>query len=90
MSSSKKTPSAQFQGKKLSLGEKIKLLYYKESTPTIGCRNIAEVFNIGKTSAATIIKNEEKFRKDYSSFEGNRKRIRLGKFSKLNEAMYLW
>ena len=29
--------------------------------------------NIGKTSAATIIKNEEKLCKDYASFEGNRK-----------------
>ena len=47
-------------------------------------------FNIGKTSAATIIKNEEKLRKDYASFEGNKKRIRQGKFHKLNEAIYLW
>ena len=42
------------------------------------------------SSSPTIIKNEEKFRKDYASFEGNRKRIRQGKLNKLNEAMYLW
>ena len=59
------------------------------SNPTISCRDIAEIFNIGKTSAETIIKNEEIW-KDYATFEGNRKRIRLGKFNKLNEAMYFW
>ena len=74
----------------LSLSKKIKLLDYKKSNTTIGCRDIAEIFNVGKTSAATIIKNEEKLRKDYASSEGNRKRIREGKFNKLNEAMYLW
>ena len=74
----------------LSLSEKIKLLDYKKSNTTIGCRDITEIFNVGKTSAATIIKNEEKLRKDYASSEGNRKRIREGKFNKLNEAMYLW
>ena len=66
------------------------MLNYKKSNPKIGCRDIAEIVNIGKTSVATIIKNEEKLRKDYASFEGNRKRIRQGKFYKLNEAMYLW
>ena len=90
MSTSRKTLSARLQRKTLSLSKKIKLLDYKKSNPTIGCRDIAEIFNIGKTSAATIIKNEEKLRKDYASFEGNRKRIRQGKFHKLNEAMYLW
>ena len=63
---------------------------YKKSNPTIACRNIAQIFNIGKTYGATIIKNEEKLGKDYASFEGNRERIHHGKFHKLNEAMYLW
>ena len=66
------------------------MLNYKKSNPKIGCRDIAEIVNIGKTSVATIIKNEEKIRKDYASFEGKRKRIRQGKFHKLNEAMCLW
>ena len=87
ISTSKKTFSALLQRKTLSLSEKIKLLDYKKSNPTIGCRDIAEMFNIGKTSAATIIKNEARLRKDCASFEDNRKRIRQGKF--LNEAMYL-
>ena len=36
------------------------------------------------------MKNEEKFRKDYASFEGNRKQIHQRKFDKQNKAMYLW
>ena len=56
MSTSKKTLSAQLQRKTSSLSEKIKLIDYKKSNPTIGCRDIAEIFNIGKTSAATIKK----------------------------------
>ena len=43
-------------------------------------------FSILETSAATIIKNEEKLHKAYAS---NRKQISHGKFHKLNEAMYL-
>ena len=84
------TLSARLQRKTLSLSEKIKLLNYKKSNPMSGCRDIAEIFNIGKTSAATIMKNEEKFRKYYANFEGNRKKIRQRKFHKLNKAMYLW
>ena len=90
MSTSKQTLGARLQRKTLSLSEKIKLLDYKKSNPTIGCREIAEIFNVGKTSAATIIKNEEKLRKGYANFEGNRKRICQGKLHKLNEAMHLW
>ena len=89
MSTSKMTLSARLQRKTLSLSEKIKLLDYKKSNPMIGCRDIAEIFNIGKISAATIMKNEEKFRKYYANFEGNRKKIRQRKFHKLNKAMYL-
>ena len=89
MSTSKKTLSARLQRKTLSLSKKINLLDYKKSNHTIGYRDIAEIFDIGKTSAATIITNEEKLRKDYASFEGSRRRIRQGKFRKLNEVMYI-
>ena len=41
-------------------------------------------------SAAIIIKKEEKLRKDYASFECNRKQIYQGKFHKLSGSMYLW
>ena len=73
MSISKKLLSARLQRKTLSLSEKIKLLDYKKSNPMIGCRDVAKIFIIGKRSAATIIKNAEKLRKDYASSECNRK-----------------
>ena len=38
----------------------------------------------------SIIKNEEKLRKECVSFKGNRKRNRQEKFHKLNKAIYLW
>ena len=56
MSTYKKTLSARLKRKALSLSEKINLLDYKKSNPTIGCRDIAEIFNIGKTSAASVLK----------------------------------
>ena len=89
-STSKRTPSTRLQRKTLSLSKKVTLFNYKKTNPKIGFRDIAEIFNIGKTFAVTIIRNEEKLRKGYASFEGNRKQIRQGKFHKLNEAMYLW
>ena len=90
MSLSKKALSRRLQKKILSLSEKVQLLDYRKKTPKIDCRNIAEIFKIGKTSAATIINNEEKLCKEYASFQGNRKRNRQVKFHKLNEAIYLW
>ena len=74
--------------KTLSPSEKVQLLDYRKKNPKIGYRDIAEIFKIKKKSAATFIKNEEKFRKKYASFQGNRKRNRRGKFQKLSEAMY--
>ena len=78
------------QKKTSSLSKKGQLLNYRKKTPKIGCKGIAKIFKIGKTSAATIIKNEEKLCKEYASFQDNRNRNRQGKFHKLNEAMYLW
>ena len=63
MSTCKKTLSSRLQRKTLSLSEKIKLFDYKKNNPTIGYRDIAEVFNIGKTSATTIIKMKRSFAK---------------------------
>ena len=85
MSLSKKALS-----RRLQKVQKVQLLDYRKKTPKIDCRNIAEIFKIGKTSAATIINNEEKLCKEYASFQGNRKRNRQVKFHKLNEAIYLW
>ena len=90
MSTSKETLSARLQRKTISLSEKKNCSVTRKTIVRSVVEIITEIFNIGKTSAATIIKNVEKLRKDYASFEGNWKRIRQGQFHKLNEAMYLW
>ena len=38
------------------------------------CRQLAEMFNIGKTAAANITKNEASIRKEYEEFKGDLKR----------------
>ena len=90
MSLSRKVLSAQLERKTLSLEEKVKLLDFKKKHPKKSVRDIAEVFKIGKTSAATILKNSEQIRKDYETFQGNPKRNRKGKYSALNDAMFTW
>ena len=90
MSLSKKALCGKLEKKTLSLHDKIKVLDFKKGNPKKSCRDIAEIFKIGKTSAATILKNEDILRKDYETFQGNQKRKRKGKYHKLNEAMYKW
>ena len=58
---------------------KVQLLNYREKIVNICCRDNTEIFKIGKTSAATIIENEEKLRKEYAIFQSNRKWNRHGK-----------
>ena len=55
MSLSKKVFSGRLQKKTLAL--RVQLLDYMKKNPKIGCRDIAEIFRIGKTSDETIIKN---------------------------------
>ena len=57
MPTSKKTLSAQLQGKTLFLSKKIKFLVYKK------CNPLTEILNIGKITAATIIKMIRRFTK---------------------------
>ena len=56
------------------------------------CRQLAAIFNIGKTAAANIIKNETSIRKEYEEFKGDLKRKRKGQcqFNNINEIMYEW
>ena len=66
---------------------KITIVQLQGKIPKISCRGIAEIFKIEKTSAATIIKNKKKLRKEYASFQDKRKRNRQGKFHKFNDAV---
>ena len=67
----------------MTLEGKIKLLdAHKESKQS--CRQLAELFNIGKTAAANI-KNAAFIRKEYEEFKGNLKRKRKGQYNDINE-----
>ena len=66
------TNKYQFAGKlskrTLTLDEKIKLLDFKKKNPSLRCRAIGEKFNIGKTTAASILSKEDKIRKQHELF----------------------
>ena len=48
------------------------------------------MFNIGKTAAANIRKNEASIRKEYEEFKADLKRKRKGQFNDINEILYEW
>ena len=75
--------------KTLTLEGKIKLLDANKERKQ-SCRQLAEMFNIGKTAAANIIKNEVSIRKEYEEFKGDLKRKRKGQFNDINEILYEW
>ena len=54
------------------------------------CRQLAKMFNIGKTAAASITKNEASIRKEYEEFKGDLKRKRKGQVNDINEILYEW
>ena len=73
----------------LTLEGKIKLLDTNKERKR-SCRQLAEMFNIGKTAAAKIIKNGASIRKEYEEFKGNLKRKKKGQFNDINEIFYEW
>ena len=71
-----------FEKQTLTLEEKIKLLDYAEANQKLGGRNIAEVFNIGKTAAANILKNKKEICEQYkNAHDKNKKTVALGNTS---------
>ena len=48
--------------KTLSLDKKVKFLSFAKGNSNFGCRKLAEVFKIGKTAAANILKEEKSIR----------------------------
>ena len=61
MALSKQQLARKLAKKALFLEEKIKFLDFAKGNPTLQCRKLAEVFNIGKTTAPNIIKEEKKY-----------------------------
>ena len=75
--------------KTLTLEGKIKLLDANKERKQ-SCRQLAEMFNIGKRAAANIMKNEASIRKEYDEFKGDLKRKWKGQFNDINEILYEW
>ena len=55
MAMSKHQLAGALDKKTLTLEGKIKFLDYAEANQKLGCRKLAEVFNIGKTASANIL-----------------------------------
>ena len=89
MAMSKHQLAGSLTKKTLTLEGKIKLLDANKERKQ-SCRQLAEMFNIGKTAAANIIKNEASIRKEYEEFKGDLKRKRKGQFNDINEILYEW
>ena len=70
----------------LTLERKIKLLDANKERKQ-SCRQLVEMFDIGKTAAANIIKNKASIRKKYEEFKGDLKRKRKGQFNDINEIL---
>ena len=75
--------------KTLTLEGKIKLLDANKEKKQ-SCRQLAKIFNIGKTAAANIIKNEASICKEYEEFKGDLKRKTKDQFNDINEILYEW
>ena len=56
-----------------------------------GCRKLADIYMIGKTAAANILRNEKKIRGQNEMFcEKSKKRNRHGRYHKINEIFFQW
>ena len=77
MSLSEQQLSGKLIKKTLLLDEKVKFLDFAKGNPNFGCRKLAEIFKIGKTAAANILKEEKSIRSQHELFcEKSKKRNR--------------
>ena len=87
MAMSKHQLAGSLTEKTLTLEGKIKLLDTNKERRQ-SCRQLAEMFNIGRTAAANIIKNEASIHKEYEEFKGDLKRKRKSQFNDINEILF--
>jgi len=88
---SKQQLAGKLAKKTLTLDDKIKFLDFAKKNPKFGCRKLADIYKIGKTAAANILKDEKKLREQHEMFrEKAKKRNRHGKYHKLNEILFEW
>ena len=83
---SKDQLASKLSKKTLSLDEKVKFLDFAKGNPNFGCRKLAEIFKIGKTAPANILKEEKPIRSQHELFrEKSKKRNWPGKYQKIND-----
>ena len=77
----------------LTLVEKIEILDANKKKK-MSCRDISKTYNIGKTQAANLLKNEKTLRTEYENFQGKGfkhvNRTSHQKFKPINEIFYFW
>ena len=67
MSLSKDQLAGELSKKALSLDEKVKFLDFAKGNPNFGCKKLAEIFKIGKTASANILKEEKSIRSQHEN-----------------------
>ena len=65
MSLSKHRLAGKLSKKTLSFNEKVKFLDFAKGNPNFGCRKLAEIFKIGITAVANILKEEKSNRNQH-------------------------
>ena len=69
--------------------EKSVFLDFAKENLKLGCRKLADIYKIGKTVAANILKNEKKIHEQHEMFcEKSKNRNLLGKYHKINEILF--
>ena len=64
---------------------------FAKKNSKLGCRKLADIYKIGKTAAANILRNKKKNREQNEMFyEKSKKRNRHGKYHKINEILFEW
>ena len=77
--------------KELTLHEKVDVIAYKDKSPAIGIREIAEKFQCGKTQIQSTLRDKRKLLDKFAT-NGNAasKRARMCRFQNINSAMLEW
>ena len=71
--------------------KRLGFLDFAKKNPKLGCGKLANIYKIGKTAAANILKDEKKNREQHEMFcEKSKKRNRHGKYHKINEILFKW
>ena len=86
---SKQQLAGKLAKKTLTLDEKIKFLDFAKKNPKLGCRKPADIYKIGKTAAANILKSEKKkFVNNMKCFMKNQRNVTAITYHKINEILF--